>query len=61
MSIINDMKSFVNGLKKSFSGRDYLRDICQCDKCGKPSFSTTCLYCETVRSYDDENNKTKKE
>jgi hypothetical protein len=41
------LEGFINGLKKSFSGKDYLRDINQCDKCGKPSFFDKCLLCET--------------
>jgi hypothetical protein len=52
------LRNFIRGLIKSFDGKDYLREIYQCNKCGKPSFTDTCLYCETVRSYDDENNKT---
>jgi hypothetical protein len=54
MSILTN---FINGLKKSFDGKDYLRNISQCDQCGKPSYCVTCLYCETKRSYDDENSK----
>ena len=45
------IKEFINGLRKSFSGKDYLRDINQCDKCGKPSFFGTCLKCETDEAY----------
>jgi hypothetical protein len=41
------IKDFINGLRKSFSGKDYLRDINQCTKCGKPSFFAKCLLCET--------------
>ena len=37
---------FINGLKKSFSGKDHLRNINTCEKCGKPSFSDKCLRCE---------------
>jgi hypothetical protein len=42
---------FYSGLKKSFSGKDYLRDINECDKCGKPSFFSSCLKCETDEAY----------
>ena len=45
------IKEFINGLRKSFSGKDYLRDINQCDKCGRPSFFGTCLKCETDEAY----------
>lgn len=45
------IKEFINGLRKSFSGKDYLRDINQCDKCGRPSFFATCLKCETDEAY----------
>ena len=54
---MNILTNFINGLKKSFDGKDYLRDIGDCDKCGRPSFFKSCLYCETERSYDDENSK----
>jgi hypothetical protein len=48
MSIFSN---FIKGLKKSFSGKDYLREINQCDKCGNPSFFGTCLKCETDEAY----------
>ncbi len=44
--------NFVNGLKKSFSGKDYLRNISQCSECGKPSFCVMCQYCETKNAYE---------
>jgi hypothetical protein len=43
--------NFFAGLKKSFSGRDFLREINQCDKCGRPSFMYRCLKCETDEAY----------
>ena len=49
--------NFINGLKKSFSGRDYLRNINQCEMCGKPSFFSTCLKCETDQAYRGWNKK----
>ena len=49
------LRNFVLGLKKSFSGKDYLRDINQCDKCGKPSFFDSCLYCKTKEDYEKSN------
>jgi len=45
------LSGFLNGLKKSFSGRDFLRDINQCEKCGKPSFFSSCLKCEVDDAY----------
>jgi hypothetical protein len=48
MGIINN---FIKGLKKSFNGRDYLREVNQCNKCGKPSFFNSCLKCETDEAY----------
>ncbi len=47
------LKEFINGLRKSFSGKDYLREINQCDKCGKPSFSKWCMICEVEQRYND--------
>ena len=43
--------NFLKGLKKSFDGKDYLREINTCDKCGKPSFFASCLKCETDDAY----------
>ena len=43
--------NFLDGLKKSFDGKDYLRNIPQCSKCGKPSFCVMCQYCETELAY----------
>lgn len=43
--------NFIKGLKKSFSGKDYLRELDRCIKCGKPSFFTTCLKCEVDDAY----------
>jgi hypothetical protein len=54
------LSGFIKGLKKSFSGRDYLRDINQCDKCGSPSFFDSCLKCETDEAYRGWNKKNDK-
>ena len=51
------LSGFIKGLKKSFSGRDFLRDINQCDKCGSPSFFDSCLKCETDDAYRGWNKK----
>ena len=48
---MNIFTNFVKGLKKSFSGKDYLRNISQCSECGKPSFCVMCQYCETKLAY----------
>ena len=55
----NILRNFIKGLKKSFDGKDYLRNISQCDECGKPSFCVTCQFCETANAYkvSDKNNK----
>jgi hypothetical protein len=52
MSILTN---FINGLRKSFDGKDYLRNIPQCDQCGKPSFCVTCQFCETNDAYRESN------
>ncbi len=44
--------NFLKKLKKSFDGKDYLRNINQCITCGKPSFFSTCLMCETNDAYE---------
>ena len=51
------VSNFIKGLKKSFNGKDYLRDINKCDKCGKPSFFNSCLKCETDEAYRGWNQK----
>jgi len=58
MGIRDSFRNFCRGLKKSFSGDDYLRNINQCSKCGKPSFfGTTCLQCETDNAFGTFNKK----
>jgi hypothetical protein len=54
---ISIISNFIIGLKKSFSGKDYLREINQCDKCGKPSFFDSCLKCEVDEAYKGYNKK----
>ena len=49
--------NFINGLKKSFDGKDYLREINRCNKCDNPSFFGTCLKCETDEAYRGWNKK----
>lgn len=44
--------NFLKQLKKSFDGKDYLREINQCNICGKPSFFDSCLACETSDAYE---------
>ena len=51
------IRNFINGLKKSFSGKDYLREINQCAKCGRPSFFDSCLKCEVDDAYRGWNSK----
>ena len=57
--IRQSIHNFIGGLKKSFSGKDYLREINQCDKCGKPSFFNSCLKCETEEAYRGNGNHKK--
>ena len=57
MVVFKMFRNFIKGLKKSFDGKDYLRDINQCDKCGKPSFFNSCLKCETDEAYRGWNQK----
>ena len=42
---------FLKGLKKSFSGKQYLRALNTCDVCGKDSFMYRCLKCEVDDLY----------
>ena len=44
-------EGFIDGLKKSFSGKDHLRKINKCVKCGDPSYSDLCLKCEVEDVY----------
>ena len=55
--VVKLIRNFINGLKKSFSGKDFLREINQCDKCGNPSFFDSCLKCETDDAYRGWNKK----
>jgi len=48
---LNFFTNFIEGLKKSFSGKDYLREINQCHTCGKPSFFGNYLKCEIDEAY----------
>ena len=45
------LSGFIEGLRKSFSGKDCLRDVNQCNSCGRPSFFDSCLKCETDEAY----------
>ena len=48
---MNIITNFINGLKKSFSGKQYLRKLNRCDMCGKDSFMYRCLACEVDEAY----------
>ena len=50
--IMQSIRNFIGGLVKSFSGKDYLREIHQCEKCGRPSFTNMCQFCETTEAYN---------
>jgi len=49
------LSNFFKGLKKSFDGKDHLREIHQCELCGKPSWSLWCQWCELKANYDKSN------
>ena len=49
--IMGFFTNFINGLRKSFDGKDHLRQINNCKSCGKPSFFLTCLKCEMDETY----------
>lgn len=54
------LDGLINGLKKSFNGKSYLRKLNKCDKCGKDSYMYRCLKCEVdeaYRGYNDRNNR----
>ena len=51
------LSGFLNGLRKSFSGKDFLRDVYKCEICGKPSFFGSCLKCETDDAYRRSNDQ----
>lgn len=45
-------ENFVKGLKKSFSGQEYLRELSNCEICGNKSYlEKICLYCSTKEAY----------
>jgi hypothetical protein len=52
------LSGFLNGLRKSFSGKDFLRDVYKCKVCNEPSFFGSCLKCETDDAYRRSNAKT---
>ena len=56
---MNVITKFINGLRKSFDGKDHLRDIYQCDTCGKPSWSNQCQICQLKDVYDGKYDKKK--
>jgi len=51
------LRNFINGLKKSFDGNDYLRKLNKCINCGKSSFFNSCLKCEVDDAYRGWNTK----
>ena len=56
-SLLDSIINFIGGLQKSFSGKDYLREINQCRTCGKPSFFGNCLKCEIDEAYKGYNKR----
>lgn len=51
MILLHFFTNFINGLRKSFSGKDYTREINECNSCGLPSFFSSCLKCEIDEAY----------
>ena len=45
------LRNFISGLKKSFDGKDHLREINKCKTCEKPSWSKWCQWCELGINY----------
>jgi len=62
VDIVTDsiVSNFIRGLKKSFSGKSYLRELNECKLCGKPSFTNICLYCKTQQDYEESEKKDKR-
>jgi len=56
MSIITN---FLRGLRKSFDGKDHLREIYQCKDCGKPSWTLQCQICEMKDVYNGKYDRNK--
>ena len=49
--------NFIKGLKKSFDGKEHLREINTCRRCNKPCFFDSCLKCEVDDVYKEHNKK----
>jgi len=49
--------NFIKGLKKSFDGKQHLREINTCRRCNKPCFFDSCLKCEVDDVYKEHNKK----
>lgn len=48
---------FIKGLKKSFSGKDYLREPNVCVECSLPAFGSRCQFCILKKLYAQETKK----
>lgn len=56
--LTNCLILFVRGLKKSFSGKQYLRELSKCNRCGKPAYSgKICQFCEMKDVYDGKHDR----
>jgi len=62
IDIITDsiVSNFIRGLKKSFNGKDYLRELNKCKVCNKPAFTNICLYCKTKQDYEKKEKEDKR-
>lgn len=56
-TVVKIFKNFINGLKKSFDGKDHLRKLNKCYMCGESSFMHHCLKCEMDEAYKGWNKK----
>lgn len=45
------LMNLYNNIKKLFIEKDYLRNMKQCNRCGKPCLFNSCLSCETDEAY----------
>lgn len=57
---MNMLRNFLKGLRKSFDGKDYLREVHRCKDCGEKSWSIQCQVCEMKDVYNGKYDKKKK-
>ena len=57
---MNILRNFLKGLRKSFDGKDYLREVHRCKDCGEKSWSIQCQVCEMKDVYNGKYDKKKR-